>query len=141
MRHLFPGEACPGFPWTDVALCLPDTAGSLYTAAPSRWPRTEFTPGPSSKDGNFCGVQALGTLHSILCSPGPKGHLPHPTPPCPPTHTHFLSLSLSLSHTHTHTHTHIPLEQNRTSKGGWLRGKNRRLWCPHTPIPSQAQRS
>lgn len=43
MWHLFPGEACPGFPWTDVALCLPDSPGSPCTTAPSRWPRMEST--------------------------------------------------------------------------------------------------
>lgn len=49
MWHLFPEEACAGFPGTDVALCLPDMAGSPCTAAPSRWPRMESTPGPGAK--------------------------------------------------------------------------------------------
>lgn len=64
MWHLFPEEAGSGFPWTDVALCLPDTAGGRRTAAPSRWPRTGSTSGPASR----------GTIYVELWPRGPSAH-------------------------------------------------------------------
>lgn len=82
MWHLFPEEAGSGFPWTDVALCLPDTASVQLPRAGGQG-RSPLLA--RHQEGQF------------TWSSGPGDPLLIPPQPGTPTHTHKLSTQLRRS--------------------------------------------
>lgn len=114
MWHLFPEEARSGFLWTDVALCLPHRAGRPSTAAPSRWPRMQSTPGPAARPTVSVGLKSCRPSTHSSAAWDPQGH---PTP----------------------LHTHTPLVQNQTLKGAHRERQEAKV--PPHPAPDTHTRT
>lgn len=104
MWRLFPEEAGSGFPWTDVALCMPDTP-----AAGVQLPRAGGQ-GQSPLLARHQGGQ-------FMWGSGPGDPLLIPSQPGTPTHTH--------------RHTNSLGTELRRSKGAKRETKKAKICAPH----------